>query len=574
MPRSSAPIRAPDAGEVGPSYRGPQPGAVCKDGDKIAPSRCATTARSARARADSCATRQLGSREPRRPCGSRSPAPTAAWPPREGAHRGAQGPRRAARGQDAERDRARRALQVDLPGDRKLQEALDWGKQNLADLTQTATNLQIRFVDQGKAYPAPVHNVTRATFIGAGYPDYPWLFATDGEYTAFAAVALGQFERDQEAPARAARRLRRVNANSGKVAHEVVTDGSVYFGANTDPGNTDETAKFPCAVALVWRWTGDDRFRDELYDFSRRRCSYVTGKLDADKDGWPEGLGNVERAGMGEEKLDNAVYLIRGLYDFADMARAKKRTADAKLGQGRRRSCARASRRRGGTRSPPSTPTRSRPASAVQQQHWIGVTPMEAELTTSGAPRPAWRRPSTPAPRSTSARRTASAAPTRSTSGCSTPAARAAPTARASRSSSRSRARSPPSARATTAARAAAPVHGRQRAGDARARREARRAAGDPPVARPGREHRPLLDLPLDVHAGLGQTARVARDPPAARRPAVDRHRQARSCPAIPDGQSRVGGKAIRPAERHGRRRGAPRATAASTPTVVRLRGV
>src|SRR6201999_2820072 len=81
-------------------------------------------------------------------------------------------------------------------------------------------------------------------------------------------------------------------------------------------------------VALVWRWTGDDRFRDRLYDFSRRALKYVTGKLDADKDGWPEGLGNVERTGMGEEKLDNAVYLIRGLYDFADMAAAKMKKAD------------------------------------------------------------------------------------------------------------------------------------------------------------------------------------------------------------------------------------------------------
>ena len=53
----------------------------------------------------------------------------------------------------AERDELAARSRVDLPGDRKLQEALDWGKQNLADLTQTATNMQIRFVDQGKAYP-------------------------------------------------------------------------------------------------------------------------------------------------------------------------------------------------------------------------------------------------------------------------------------------------------------------------------------------------------------------------------------------------------------------------------------
>ena len=56
----------------------------------------------------------------------------------------------------------------------------------------------------------------------------------------------------------------------------------------------------------------------------------VVDRLDEDDDGWPEGSGNVERGGMGVEKLDNSVYLIRGLYDLADMARAKgdRRTAD------------------------------------------------------------------------------------------------------------------------------------------------------------------------------------------------------------------------------------------------------
>ena len=86
---------------------------------------------------------------------------------------------------------------MDLPGDRSLQNAVDYGKQNLADLTQTAEDLAIRFVDRGKAYPRPIGSLDRVTFIGAGYPDYPWLFATDGEYTAFAAVALGQFEPHQ-----------------------------------------------------------------------------------------------------------------------------------------------------------------------------------------------------------------------------------------------------------------------------------------------------------------------------------------------------------------------------------------
>jgi hypothetical protein len=54
------------------------------------------------------------------------------------------------------------------------------------------------------------------------------------------------------------------------VVHEVVSDGSVYFGANDEKGNTDETAKYPSAAALVWRWTGDRSFLNDVYDFSVR----------------------------------------------------------------------------------------------------------------------------------------------------------------------------------------------------------------------------------------------------------------------------------------------------------------
>ena len=88
------------------------------------------------------------------------------------------------------------------------------------------------------------------------------------------------------------------------VLHEVTPDGQVYFGANDDPGNTDETAKFPSAVALVWRWTGDDKFRDSMYDFAVSNMRYIYRELDADETAG-QGLGNVERPGMGEEKLDN-----------------------------------------------------------------------------------------------------------------------------------------------------------------------------------------------------------------------------------------------------------------------------
>ena len=119
---------------------------------------------------------------------------------------------------------------LSLPGDRRLQDAVDWGKQNLLDLTRSAEDLQIRWLDQGNQYPAPAGTVPRARWVGAGFPDYPWLFATDGEYTAFASVAMGQFEADQGPPRRAPRRLGDPQRRSGIVTHEVISDGSNWFG--------------------------------------------------------------------------------------------------------------------------------------------------------------------------------------------------------------------------------------------------------------------------------------------------------------------------------------------------------
>ena len=181
--------------------------------------------------------------------------------------------------------------------------------------------------------------VAHAKWFGAGFPDYPWIFATDGEYTAFPAVAVGQFATIED-HLTALRDISDIlNHRSGIVVHETVSDGSVYFGHDsqttaadgtvTNDFNTDETVKFPSAVALVWRWTGDKHFLDSMYDFTRRNMHVIDQRFDVDHDGWPEGSGNVERPGMGPEKLDNGVYYMRGLYDLADMARAEHDNATA-----------------------------------------------------------------------------------------------------------------------------------------------------------------------------------------------------------------------------------------------------
>ena len=300
----------------------------------------------------------------------------------------------------ASRERLASRTKLDLPGDRLLQESVEWGKQNLADLTQRATGLDIRWTDQGKEWTHE-GDLGAMRWVGAGFPDYPWLFAVDGEYTAHASVTLGQFNPIKD-HMRAVRDISDILSDrSGVVVHEVVADGSVWYGKDgrhpqTDPNtgavtvaydfNTDEMVKFPGAIALIWRWTGDNGFRDEMLDFMWRDLEYVRTQLDEDHDGWPEGNGNVERPGMGEEKLDNTVYYIRGLYDFADMARSAGQTARADAAELRADGLAARFENEWWIEGEQQyADSLKNPGNVkVNQKHWIGVDPMEVELYRDG----------------------------------------------------------------------------------------------------------------------------------------------------------------------------------------------
>ncbi|WP_350281174.1 glycogen debranching protein [Kribbella sp. HUAS MG21] len=381
----------PTSHQLGPDHRGPQDPAVICPADGTTPARCD----------DSLVGKGTGGR-------LTYDVPLAAGQPKtiwfavagsdEGSTAAAReygkalrNPGKLLRAKTAVRKQLDAQSVVDLPGDRLLQQSVEWSKQNLADSVQEARNLRIRDVNEGKDYPAPVGTVPAARWFGAGFPDYPWLFATDGEYTAFASLAAGQFDTTKE-HLRALRDISDLlNDRSGKVAHEVVPTGDVYFGSNQSAGNTDETVKFPSTVALVWRWTGDNRFRDEMYDFSVRNLQYVYRELDKDNDGWPEGLANVERAGMGVEKLDSTVYLARGLRDLADLAASKR---DAKV---RQWATSRAEdlesrfeaqwwvpQAMGYADSVDDPANPANDNTPIFQRHWIGVTPMEAVLTRPG----------------------------------------------------------------------------------------------------------------------------------------------------------------------------------------------
>jgi hypothetical protein len=474
--------------------------------------------------------------------------------------------------------------QVSLPGDRMLQNAIDWGKQNLADLTQSASNLQIRWTNQGKQFPAPLGTVAHARWFGAGFPDYPWIFATDGEYTAFAAVALGQFQTIED-HLRALRDISDIlNHRSGIVVHETVSDGSVYFGhdshttnsdgTKTNDFNTDETVKFPSAVALVWRWSGDNRFRDEMYNFAKRNMQVVNARLDVDRDGWPEGSGNVERPGMGPEKLDNGVYYMRGLYDLADMAQSKGDKSTARWATGL------ADKLRAQFEKTWWDPQAQQYAESLIdpgnaqsfQKHWIGVVPMEAELNTGTQATPGVAGPGHAAT-ALSARQDSCFSGSRPGNlglfhtGCGGGADGKGDFEIFSLTTSiqavgEGELRTPRAGPATA-------LHRRQRGDDVlRAGdrwdtgRAARSDAGDLPVdARDGAgqrdpgEHRPLLDVPVDGDAGLGQLRHgVVGRSPAARRAAVPGRRSAPDRPGDP-ARSAERGRLEHPAGRRSGRR-------------------
>jgi hypothetical protein len=218
---------------------------------------------------------------------------------------------------------------VTIP-DQTAQDAFNWAKLNLADMSRTVLNAEIRDTQEGTVYPPPIAEFPILTGFGAGYPDYPWFFGTDGCYTTFGLTATGQWETAENHLNLLRSVSQALNGSTGKILHENVTDGSIYYGTNAQPGDTNETAEFATAVATVWRWSGDNGFRDQNYDFIKAGLNYLETTLDTYPDGWPEGAGMVEAAGLGAKKLDVAVYTIRALNDLTEMATSKGDQATVK----------------------------------------------------------------------------------------------------------------------------------------------------------------------------------------------------------------------------------------------------
>ncbi len=158
--------------------------------------------------------------------------------------------------------------------------------------------------------------------VVAGYPDYPYYFSNDGAFSVPALLAIGQVDEALDHLRLIARASNGVNNSSGKIIHELVTDGTVNWGRNADFGNTNETCQFAKAVGQAWRWTGDDAFLAELYPTIKKgliewmlREKISTGDLFA------VGFGNAEVTGWGPKRLDVQCYAVEALSALAEMAK-------------------------------------------------------------------------------------------------------------------------------------------------------------------------------------------------------------------------------------------------------------
>ena len=271
--RRWSPPRGARRRQTGPGFRGPQPGTVCKDGDKSRRARCDDGPFGKGTGGELRYRVTVPARRPRDASGSRSPAPTAARGRPARARRGAARPGRAAA---RRRSPSRDALAAPLAGRParrpQLQEAVDWGKQNLADLTQTRRRT-CRSASSTRARPYPRAAGTRQArdVHRRRLPRLPVAVRHRRRVHGVRGRRARPVRGDQGPPERAARRLRHRSTTAPARSRTRSSPTARSTSAPTPtPGNTDETVKFPSAVALVWRWTGDDRFRDELYDFSRR----------------------------------------------------------------------------------------------------------------------------------------------------------------------------------------------------------------------------------------------------------------------------------------------------------------
>ena len=160
---------------------------------------------------------------------------------------------------------------------------------------------------------------TRVPGIGAGLtagnPEYVWWFGCDSAYALAGCVPAGFHRLAEETLDTVEKFSAKVNGN-GRIVHEINT-----FGVVANPGNTQETAHFICAVYQAYQWTGNKEWLYKHYPAIKQGLTWLFGEMDTDNDLFPEGYGIMEVKGLNGELIDTAVYSAVALEYAKEMAK-------------------------------------------------------------------------------------------------------------------------------------------------------------------------------------------------------------------------------------------------------------
>lgn len=150
--------------------------------------------------------------------------------------------------------------------------------------------------------------------IGGGIPEYAWWFGCDSCYTVQGLLCMGDAALCRDT-LHLLLEASRTQCGSGKIIHEVITDGSVYH-----DGNTQETAHFIIALWLYYQWTGDKSLLQEALPYLDKSVDWLIAQ-DTDGDLFPSGYGIMEVQDLDLELIDAAVYTAKAFGFYAAIRR-------------------------------------------------------------------------------------------------------------------------------------------------------------------------------------------------------------------------------------------------------------
>ncbi|MEN9918705.1 MAG: hypothetical protein RL662_1141 [Bacteroidota bacterium] len=166
--------------------------------------------------------------------------------------------------------------------DKELQAVYNWGKYNTDWLVRDMPTL-------GRG-------------ISAGMPDYPWFFSNDQAYTIKGALGTRDPQLFVDSWAMLKRESDKCNNNSGRIVHEMSSNGVVY-----DKGRMEESQEFIIAAWNIFKWTGDIEFLKTYYIHGQRVWQFLQ-ENDKNNNLYIEGYGGTEIEGLNDEMLDVAVH--------------------------------------------------------------------------------------------------------------------------------------------------------------------------------------------------------------------------------------------------------------------------